>query len=176
MSDFDYRCLDCKHEWDEEDGATWPARCPSCGSGSIEDPDDEGPPEIAADTTSSNPWDGVERRAKFHDLPGSPFAFRRFETHPPLVEGAAYGTSMVERRTVKDRRRDMALLPIRRRNPVDYAAREAAGLTQTQSAALVYATLRNWQQWEQETGTNVRRMHPGLWELFLLKTKTAIDS
>jgi hypothetical protein len=64
MSDFDYRCLDCKHEWDEEDGATWPARCPSCGSGSIEDPDDEGPPEIAADTTSSNPWDGVERRAK----------------------------------------------------------------------------------------------------------------
>jgi hypothetical protein len=109
MSDFDYRCLDCKHEWDEEDGATWPARCPSCGSGSIEDPDDEGPPEIAADTTSSNPWDGVERRAKFHDLPGSPFAFRRFATHPPLVEGAAYGTSMVERRTVKDRRRVMAL-------------------------------------------------------------------
>lgn len=50
------------------------------------------------------------------------------------------------------------------------AAREAAGLTQTQAAALVYASLRNWQQWEQGEGANVRRMHPGLWELFRIKT------
>lgn len=50
------------------------------------------------------------------------------------------------------------------------AAREAAGLTQTQAAALVYASLRNWQQWEQEEGANARRMHPGLWELFHIKT------
>ena len=28
------------------------------------------------------------------------------------------------------------------------AAREAAGITQAQAAALVYASLRNWQQWE----------------------------
>ena len=49
------------------------------------------------------------------------------------------------------------------------AAREAAGLTQTQAAALVHATARNWQQWEQEAGSNARRMHPGLWELFRLK-------
>ena len=49
------------------------------------------------------------------------------------------------------------------------AAREAAGLTQTQAAALVHATARNWQQWEQEEGSNARRMHPGLWELFRLK-------
>ena len=49
------------------------------------------------------------------------------------------------------------------------AAREAAGLTQAQAAALVYATPRNWQQWEQQEGANVRRMHPGLWELFRLK-------
>ena len=50
------------------------------------------------------------------------------------------------------------------------AAREAAGLTQAQAAALVHASPRNWQQWEQEEGANVRRMHPGLWELFQIKT------
>ena len=50
------------------------------------------------------------------------------------------------------------------------SAREAAGLTQVQAAALVHASARNWQQWEQEEGANVRRMHPGLWELFRLKT------
>lgn len=49
------------------------------------------------------------------------------------------------------------------------AAREAAGLTQAQAAALVHASARNWQQWEQEAGSNVRRMHPGLWELFRIK-------
>ena len=51
------------------------------------------------------------------------------------------------------------------------AARKAAGLTQAQAAALVYATPRNWQQWEQTEGSNARRMHPGLWELFRLKTE-----
>ena len=51
------------------------------------------------------------------------------------------------------------------------AARKAAGLTQAQAAALVYATPRNWQQWEQQEGANVRRMHPGLWELFIIKTR-----
>jgi len=51
-------------------------------------------------------------------------------------------------------------------------AREAAGLTQTQAASLVHASLRAWQQWEAEEGTpGHRRMHPGLWELFQIKTK-----
>ena len=50
------------------------------------------------------------------------------------------------------------------------AAREAAGLTQSQAAGLVHATPRNWQQWEQDAGVNCRRMHPGLWELFRVKT------
>lgn len=45
------------------------------------------------------------------------------------------------------------------------AAREAAGLTQTQAAQLVHGTLRAWQEWE----AGNRRMHPGLWELFRLK-------
>jgi len=45
------------------------------------------------------------------------------------------------------------------------AAREAAGITQTQAGALVHASLRNWQQWE----AGDRRMHPGLWELFNIK-------
>ena len=40
----------------------------------------------------------------------------------------------------------------------------------SQAAELVHASARNWQQWEQTEGANVRRMHPGLWELFRLKT------
>jgi putative transcriptional regulator len=51
------------------------------------------------------------------------------------------------------------------------AAREAAGLTQTQAAAMIYGTLRSWQNYEAEEGAaDARRMHPGLFELFLLKT------
>lgn len=45
------------------------------------------------------------------------------------------------------------------------AARESAGLTQTQAAELVRGTMRAWQEWE----AGNRRMHPGLWELFLRK-------
>lgn len=46
-------------------------------------------------------------------------------------------------------------------------ARKAAGLTQTQAAELIHSALRTWQQWE----AGHRDMHPGLWELFLIKTK-----
>lgn len=49
------------------------------------------------------------------------------------------------------------------------ATREAAGLTQAQAAKLVHATLRAWQNWEAPLGNSARRMHPGLWELFLRK-------
>ena len=47
------------------------------------------------------------------------------------------------------------------------AARELAKLTQTQAATLIHSTLRTWQQWE----AGDRRMHHGLFELFLLKSK-----
>ncbi|MDE2441816.1 MAG: helix-turn-helix domain-containing protein [Betaproteobacteria bacterium] len=56
--------------------------------------------------------------------------------------------------------------PARNPNPDEIrAAREAAGLTQATAAALIYRTLRNWQQWE----GGERRLDPALWELFLLK-------
>lgn len=45
------------------------------------------------------------------------------------------------------------------------AAREAAGLTQSAAAALLYKTCRAWQQWE----AGERRMDVAYWELFLLK-------
>ncbi|MBP3980887.1 helix-turn-helix transcriptional regulator [Acidovorax sp. JG5] len=45
------------------------------------------------------------------------------------------------------------------------AARTAAGLTQTQAAALIYCGLRGWQEWE----AGKRAMHPAFFELFLLK-------
>lgn len=44
-------------------------------------------------------------------------------------------------------------------------ARRAAGLTQTQAAALIYCSLRGWQDWE----SGERRMHPAMWELWQLK-------
>lgn len=47
------------------------------------------------------------------------------------------------------------------------AARNAAGLTQTQAADLVHSTCRRWQEWE----AGDYRMHPGLFELFQLKTR-----
>lgn len=51
------------------------------------------------------------------------------------------------------------------------AAREAAGLTQAQAAALIYCTLRGWQEWEH----GKRRMHPAFWELFRQKMKRGVD-
>lgn len=45
------------------------------------------------------------------------------------------------------------------------AAREAAGLSQTEAAARIYCTLRGWQEWE----AGNRKMHPAFWELFCLK-------
>jgi putative transcriptional regulator len=44
-------------------------------------------------------------------------------------------------------------------------ARRKAGLSQTTAAALIYSTLRTWQDWE----AGIAKMHPGLWELFRLK-------
>ena len=45
-----------------------------------------------------------ERRTIWSHLQGAPFAIRRFTTRPPLVDGAAYGVEMIERRKVPDRR------------------------------------------------------------------------
>lgn len=54
--------------------------------------------------------------------------------------------------------------------PVDIrTARQTAGLTQTEAAALIHCTLRGWQDWERGR----RRMHPAFWELFLIKALSA---
>ena len=42
------------------------------------------------------------------------------------------------------------------------AARESAGLTQTQAAELVFSSTRAWQQWEAQD----RGMHLAFWALF----------
>ena len=47
------------------------------------------------------------------------------------------------------------------------ASRESAGLTQRESAAVVYVTLSAWQRWEQ----GERPMHCAFWELWRLKTQ-----
>jgi len=46
------------------------------------------------------------------------------------------------------------------------AGRLAAGLTQPEAANLIHGSKRARQDWE----AGVARMHPGLWELFVLKT------
>jgi len=56
------------------------------------------------------------------------------------------------------------------RNPSPEAvrqARQAARLTQTEAAKTVSASMRAWQQWE----SGERAMPPGLFELFMLKTR-----
>lgn len=51
-------------------------------------------------------------------------------------------------------------------NPTPEQIRAArAGLTQTESGRLVYTTLSCWQRWE----AGERKMHPAIWELFLIK-------
>jgi putative transcriptional regulator len=49
------------------------------------------------------------------------------------------------------------------------AERRSNGLTQTAAAQLVHCSMRAWQEWEAGT----RRMPPGLWELFLMKTQAS---
>lgn len=49
------------------------------------------------------------------------------------------------------------------------ATREAAGISQTEAGALVYAALRSWQHWE----NGDRAMSPAIWELFTLKLPLA---
>lgn len=61
---------------------------------------------IAAVIAFVDLWDGKERRKIFDHVEGKPFAIRRFTTWPPLIDGAAYGTEMVERRTLRGRRKD----------------------------------------------------------------------
>lgn len=50
------------------------------------------------------------------------------------------------------------------------AAREKAKFTQQQAAAIVHSTARRWREWE----SGDYRMHPGLWELFLIRTQGII--
>lgn len=45
------------------------------------------------------------------------------------------------------------------------AAREAALLTQTDAAKLIYVTLSAWARWE----SGERDMHPAFWELWEIK-------
>lgn len=44
--------------------------------------------------------------------------------------------------------------------------RKVSGLSQEKAAELIFSKRRTWQDWESGKAT----MHPGLWELFLLKT------
>ena len=57
----------------------------------------------------------------------------------------------------------------KKKSPTPAELREArinSGLTQTEAAQKVQASLRGWQQWE----AGDRAMPPGLFELFMLKT------
>lgn len=48
-------------------------------------------------------------------------------------------------------------------------AREAAGLSQTAAAAVIYKARNTWAQWE----AGERAMDPAFWELFRIKTRRA---
>ena len=46
------------------------------------------------------------------------------------------------------------------------SARASGGLTQGQAAKLIHVDISTWQRWEMGD----RKMHPAMWELFLIKT------
>lgn len=46
-------------------------------------------------------------------------------------------------------------------------ARQAVGLTQAAAARMVYSNVRTWERWE----AGERRMHPALFDYFLIKTR-----
>lgn len=48
------------------------------------------------------------------------------------------------------------------------AAREAAGLSRQDAAALIYKSVRAWEKWEQ----GERAMDPALWELWQIKRES----
>lgn len=50
------------------------------------------------------------------------------------------------------------------------AAREAAGLTVAAAAAKVLGSAKAWEKWESHSASENRRMHPGLFKLFLITT------
>lgn len=51
------------------------------------------------------------------------------------------------------------------------AARKQAGLTQEQSAALIYKDVSAWRRWETDKSkSSARDMDPALFELFMIKT------
>ncbi len=50
------------------------------------------------------------------------------------------------------------------------AARERAGDTQEQAAARVLGSTKAWVKWESHDATENRRMHPGLFKLYLITT------
>lgn len=55
------------------------------------------------------------------------------------------------------------------------ARRLAAQLTQAEAAELVCSTVHAWRKWETPAGEkNHRPMHPGLWDLFLIRTERTI--
>ena len=59
---------------------------------------------------------------------------------------------------------------IRESNPTPEqirAARLAAGLSQPEAGELILASKRSWENWEQGRV----KMHPGLFDYFLIKTK-----
>ena len=49
-------------------------------------------------------------------------------------------------------------------------ARERAGLTQAEAAAKVLGSRDAWEKWESLSPSENRRMHPGLFKLFLITT------
>ena len=63
------------------------------------------------------------------------------------------------------------------RNPTSAeirAARDQAGLSQADAAAKVLGSKRAWEKWESALPEENRRMHPGLFKLFLIMTNQPV--
>ncbi|WP_423396037.1 helix-turn-helix domain-containing protein [Burkholderia sp. LMG 21824] len=91
---------------------------------------------------------------------------QKFVDRDPLLSGAAkprreYIAKALHRES--GRIAQPSVVP----TPADVrAAREHAGLSQTEAGALVHVNVRSWQKWE----LGERAMHAAFFELFLIKT------
>lgn len=114
---------------------------------------------------------GVTLEELAQELERSAFAIEARLRAMNIIRNQPGGSEMTahQNRSKKNRRLDQNPTPAEVR-----AAREAAGLTQAAAGELIYSTLRAWQGYEAEASANdARRMHPQLFEAFLLKTGQA---
>lgn len=92
--------------------------------------------------------------------------FRRGNSDPALSAEARHDTRGRDERADQDRAERKGCAEMTPTPSEVREARKRIRLTQAAAGEIVHSSAQTWKQWEM----GVRKMHPGLWELFRLKT------